>query len=54
MTTALIKEEYTAEELSNIQDLVDVLARIEKELKEEGIPVDEIEALLKTDEFLID
>jgi DNA-binding transcriptional MerR regulator len=54
MSTNPQNKEYTPEELNNIQDLVDILTRIDKELKEEGIPVDEIEALLKTDEFLID
>jgi hypothetical protein len=40
------QEDYTKEELQNIQALIDLIKRIDKELKEEGIPVDEYERIL--------
>jgi len=40
------QEIYTKEELKNIKTLIDLITRIDKELKEEGIPVDEYERIL--------
>jgi DNA-binding transcriptional MerR regulator len=46
--------EYSPQELQNILALVTAIKRIRQELRDEGIPIDEYEALLKTKEFLIE
>jgi len=46
--------EYSQEELQNILALVNAIKRIRQELRDEGIPIDEYEALLKTEKFLIE
>jgi hypothetical protein len=46
-------QEYTNEELINIQELINLLDKIDQELKEEGIPVEEYEAWLNSNEILI-
>ena len=48
------ESDYTKEELENVMALVNAVKRIRQELRDEGIPIDEYEALLKTDYFLIE
>jgi hypothetical protein len=45
---------YTPEELQNILDLVRAVKKIRQDLREEGIPIDEYEEILKDEDFLIE